>query len=170
MNQKNTSVLAALLTLGIGVFLIIRPGTALRTVVIILSVMLLINGVLAGLAYFNERPSRQEVTLLAAALAVLLGVFGLLRPATFVSLFPIMCGVGFVLGGLGGLAAAYKEQGLDTGISLLRFLVCGLLIALGVVMFINPFSSAVTMTRVLGWFLAVSGGLGLLAQLTGLSR
>ena len=166
MNQKNMGALGALLLLFMGIFLIIRPGTALRTVVIFLSVILLINGVIMGLAYFNERESRLSMNLAGACVAILFGVVGLLRPNTIVSIFPIICGVGFVLGGLGGLAGAYQERQKDAGTGLLRVLVAALLIVIGVVMFINPFSSALTMTRVTGWFLAISGGFGVLLAMT----
>ena len=166
MNQKTLSMAGMVLMLGIGVLLVIRPGMALHIVVIMMAAMMLLNSLLVVLAYFNEKEERNPVNLATAVLTMVLGVIGLIRPRSLAEMFPLIMGIAFAVSGLSALAGSCFDWKMQIGLWLPRMILGLVLIGLAVLLILNPFSSALTLTRIIGWFLIFFGGCGLVSAIS----
>ena len=73
MTQKNVSLTQMVIVAAVGLLLVIKPGFAVRTVLIVLAAMLLLNGLIEVLTCLSEKAERDMVKLLGGIVMMLLG-------------------------------------------------------------------------------------------------
>ena len=166
MTQKNVSLAQMVIVAAVGLLLAFKPGFAVRTVLVVLAAMLLVNGLIGVLTCLSEKEERDMVKLIGAVVMMLLGGLALLKLRWAEDFFPILCGVGFAAGGLNALLAAYRMRRDRTGYFQIPAVCGAILIILAVVLWIDPFGTAVSLTRVVGWFLVFSGACGIVTALS----
>ena len=160
-------VLMSLLYLGLGVFLVMKPGTALNIVCYALGGVVLLGAVIQLVRYFLvERGIFQsQLTLISGLVCLALGGFLILRSDIVVRILPIVFGLFVIFDAIGRVQNALdlRRCGYDSWKGFLFLPV--LSVVLGVVLVANPFGAMETLVMAIGIILIVEGAINLLSAL-----
>ena len=160
-------VIMSLLYVGLGIFLVMKPGTALNIVCYALGGVVLACAAVQLIRYFvAERGVFQsQLTLISGLVCLALGVFLLLRSDIVVKILPIVFGLFVIFDAIGRVQNALdlRRCGYDSWKGFLLLPV--LSVVLGVVLVINPFGAMETLVMAIGIILIVEGAINLLSAL-----
>ncbi len=160
-------ILMSALYLGLGIFLLLVPGTALNVVCYALGAVVLVCAVVQLVRYFAvERGVFQsQLTLISGLVCLGLGAFLIIRSDIVVRLLPIVFGLFVIFDSLGRIQNALELRRCQYS-SWKGFLLLALLsIVLGVVMIVDPFGAMETLVMAIGIILILEGTLNLLSAL-----
>ena len=160
-------ILMSALYLGLGIFLLLVPGTALNVVCYALGAVVLVCAVVQLVRYFAvERGVFQsQLTLISGLVCLGLGAFLIIRSDIVVRLLPIVFGLFVIFDSLGRIQNALELRRCQYS-SWKGFLLLALLsIVLGVVMIVDPFGAMETLVMAIGIILIIEGTLNLLSAL-----
>ena len=151
-------ILMSVLYLGLGIFLLMRPSTALNVVCYALGGVVLVCAAVQLVRYFAvERGIFQsQLTLISGIICLGLGAF-LILPIVF-GLFVIFDSLGRIQNALDLRRCEYPSW---KGFLLLPVLS----VVLGVVMILNPFGTMETLVMAIGIILIIEGAINLLSAL-----
>ena len=156
-------ILMSLLYVGLGIFLVMKPGTALNIVCYALGGVVLACAAVQLIRYFVvERGIFQsQLTLISGLVCLALGAFLLLRSDIVVSILPIVFGLFVIFDASGRVQNALdlRRCGYDSWKGFL------LLPVLSVVLILNPFGAMETLVMAIGVILIVEGAINLLSAL-----
>ena len=154
-------VLMSVLYLGLGIFLVMKPGTALNIVCYALGGVVLACAAVQLIRYFvvERGVFQSQLTLISGIICLALGAFLLLRSDIVVSiLFVIFDAIARVQNALDLRRCGYDSW---KGFLLLPVLS----VVLGVVLIVNPFGAMETLVMAIGVILIVEGAINLLSAL-----
>jgi uncharacterized membrane protein HdeD (DUF308 family) len=154
---RTSFLMTAGLTILLGLILIIAPGIAIRTIFLVVGWMLLLTGAASLLtALCSKGKPVGQGDLVLGLIQVATGLVVLMRPGFLMSLVGIVLGFIMLLHGVHDIqnAREAKALGYDHRLSLVVGIVTGIM---GLVIMINPFSTATTLLRVAGLFLLLDG-------------
>ena len=160
-------ILMSVLYIGLGIFLLMVPGTALNVVCYALGAVVLACAVVQLVRYFvAERGIFQsQLTLISGLVCLGLGAFLIFRSDVVVRILPIVFGLFVIFDSLGRIQNALELRRCNYG-SWKGFLLLAVLsIALGVVMILNPFGTMETLVMAIGVILIIEGALNLFSAL-----
>ena len=150
-------VLTAILTLILGILLISSPGTAMRTVFLLVGWTLVISGAASLLtAIFSKGQPVGQGDLVLGLIQVATGLVVLMRPGFLMSLAGIVVGFVLLIHGIHDIQHARESKALgyewkmSMGVGVAA-------VVMGVIVMINPFSTIETLLRIAGIFLLVDG-------------
>ena len=150
-------VLTAILTLILGILLITSPGTAMRTVFLLVGWTLVISGAASLLtALLSRGQPVGQGDLVLGLVQVATGLVVLMRPGFLMSLAGIVVGFVLLIHGIHDIqnAREHKALGYDWKLSMGVGIAA---VVMGVIVMINPFSTMETLLRIAGIFLLVDG-------------
>lgn len=150
MKDKAVPLLKAVVLILAGVIFLVNPGGSLLSVVKIFGAALLAYGIFTAVSQLLARDEKQPGALTAGLIAVAVGIVVFIAPAFVVSLFPVVAGVIVIIGGAKRFwdALAAKNAGdRDWPLGLALSLVC---VALGVLVVVNPFGTALGFVKLIG--------------------
>lgn len=160
-------VIMSVLYLGLGVFLLMRPGTALNVVCYALGAVVLACAATQLLRYFLGEHGllQSQLTLISGLICLGLGAFLILRSDIVVSILPIVFGLFVVFDSIGRVqnALELRRCGYESWRGFLFLPV--LSVVLGVIMILNPFGTMETLVMAIGVILVVEGAINLLSAL-----
>ena len=150
-------VLTAVLTVVLGIMLIAAPGTAVRTVFLLVGWMLVISGAVSLLnAILAKGQPVGQGDLVLGLVQLATGLVVLMRPGFLMSLAGIVVGFVLLIHGIHDIQHARESKAL--GFEWRLSMGIGIVAAvMGIVVMINPFSTAETLLRIAGVFLLVDG-------------
>ena len=153
-------ILMSVLYLGLGIFLLMRPSTALNVVCYALGGVVLVCAAVQLVRYFAvERGIFQsQLTLISGIICLGLGAFLILRSDIVVRILPIVFGLFVIFDSLGRIQNALDLRRCEYP-SWKGFLL------LGVVMILNPFGTMETLVMAIGIILIIEGAINLLSAL-----
>ena len=156
-------ILMSVLYLELGIFLLMRPSTALNVVCYALGGVVLVCAAVQLVRYFAvERGIFQsQLTLISGIICLGLGAFLILRSDIVVRILPIVFGLFVIFDSLGRIQNALDLRRCEYP-SWKGFL---LLPVLGVVMILNPFGTMETLVMAIGIILIIEGAINLLSAL-----
>ena len=160
-------ILMSVLYLGLGIFLLMRPSTALNVVCYALGGVVLVCAAVQLVRYFAvERGIFQsQLTLISGLVCLALGAFLIIRSDVVVRVLPIVFGLFVIFDSLGRIQNALELRRCEYP-SWKGFLLLAVLsIALGVIMIVDPFGTMETLVMAIGVILIVEGSLNLLSAL-----
>ena len=164
---KWNMILMSLLYLGLGVFLLAKPGIALNIVCYALGGVVLACAAVQLIRYFvMERGVFQsQLTLISGLVCLGLGAFLIIRSDIVVSILPIVFGLFVIFDALGRVQNALdlRRCGYDSWKGFLLLPV--LSVVLGIIMLVNPFGAMETLVMAIGVILIVEGTINLLSAL-----
>lgn len=168
--KKMLHILEMLVVCGLGLTLILSPKRSLDTALTILGIALLAGGVIAVGYYFFTRHKVSEgqqpmFIALAGCVAVVAGLVVILAPNLLTQVFRFVAGILVAFSGILNLVKALearKEGKKGWQILLVLSLIA---IAMGVLVFINPFQSESTLVILVGAVLIYNGILGIIAAI-----
>lgn len=155
------------LYLGLGVFLLLRPGTALNIVCYALGAVVLACAAAQLIRYFISEHGvlQSQLTLISGLICLALGAFLFLRSDIVVSILPIVFGLFVVFDSIGRVQNALELRRCGYA-SWKGFLTLPVLsVVLGVIMILNPFGTMETLVMAIGIILVVEGAINLLSAL-----
>ena len=151
------SLLTALLTIIMGIVLLLLPNATNKVVGIIVGIIFLIEGINSVYKYFHREGAKlYNLNLIFGVLYALLGVVIILYPFTVVEFVTVCLGIYMIINGASKVNYAlwlkrWNEE------SWLITLATGILIAIvGILVIFNPFAS-LTLTKLAGAFLIITG-------------
>ena len=150
-------VLTAVLTLILGILLISSPGTAMRTVFLLVGWTLVISGAASLLtAVFSKGQPVGQGDLVLGLIQLATGLVVLMRPGFLMSLAGIVVGFVLLIHGIHDIqhARESKALGYEWKLSMSVGIAA---VVMGVIVMVNPFSTVETLLRIAGVFLLVDG-------------
>ena len=160
-------VLMSILYLGLGIFLLLVPGTALNIVCYALGGVVLACAAVQLIRYFAvERGVFQsQLTLISGLVCLGLGAFLIIRSDIVMRILPIVFGLFVIFDSLGRIQNALELRRCEYP-SWKGFLLLAVLsIALRGIMNVDPFGTMETLVMAIGVILIVEGSLNLLSAL-----
>ena len=151
------SLLTALLTIIMGIVLLLLPNATNKVVGIIVGIIFLIEGINSVYKYFHREGAKlYNLNLIFGILYALLGVVIILYPFTVVEFVTVCLGIYMIINGASKVNyALWLKRGNEE--SWLITLATGILIAIvGILVIFNPFAS-LTLTKLAGAFLIITG-------------
>lgn len=151
------SLLTALLTIIMGIVLLLLPNATNKVVGIIVGIIFLIEGINSVYKYFHREGAKlYNLNLIFGVLYALLGVVIILYPFTVVEFVTVCLGIYMIINGSSKVNyALWLKKGNEE--SWLITLATGILIAIvGILVIFNPFAS-LTLTKLAGAFLIITG-------------
>ena len=151
------SLLTALLTIIMGIVLLLLPNATNTVVGIIVGIIFLIEGINSVYKYFHREGAKlYNLNLIFGVLYALLGVVIILYPFTVVEFVTVCLGIYMIINGASKVNyALWLKKGNEE--SWLITLATGILIAIvGILVIFNPFAS-LTLTKLAGAFLIITG-------------
>ena len=160
---KDTFAISGVVTFIIGLLLLIYPDFTGKALCYMLSAVLIIKG---GMGIFNRYrnknlPSPVPFELFGNVMTILFGLFVALRSEFVISIIPFVFGVFLLMSGITSLQKGLMLKNMEYPqwkMSLI-FAATKLLLAFAIMM--NPFSTALTLTRFIGGCLVYDGISGL---------
>jgi uncharacterized membrane protein HdeD (DUF308 family) len=166
-NLKWNLIIMSVLYLALGVFLILKPDTAMNIVCYALGALVLICAAVQLIRYFLAERGvfKSQLTLISGIVCLALGGFLILRNDIVIRILPIIFGLFVVFDSIGRVQNALELRRCHYS-SWKGFLLLAVLsIALGVIMIVNPFGTMETLVTAIGVILLVEGALNLLSAL-----
>ncbi len=160
-------VLMSALYLGLGVFLLMKPTTALNIVCYALGTVVLACAAVQLIRYFvvERGVFQSQLTLISGIICLALGAFLILRSDIVVSILPIVFGLFVIFDSISRVQNALdlRRCGYSSWKSFLLLPV--LSVVLGVIMILNPFGTMETLVMAIGIILIVEGSINLISAL-----
>ena len=157
----------SVLYLGLGIFLVMKPGTALNIVCYALGGVVLACAAVQLIRYFvvERGVFQSQLTLISGIVCLALGAFLLLRSDIVVSVLPVVFGLFVIFDAIARVQNALdlRRCGYDSWKGFLLLPV--LSVVLGVVLIVNPFGAMETLVMAIGIILIVEGAINLLSAL-----
>lgn len=151
------SLLTSLFTIIMGIVLLLLPNATNKVVGIIVGIIFLIEGINSVYKYFHREGAKlYNLNLIFGVLYALLGVVIILYPFTVVEFVTVCLGIYMIINGASKVNyALWLKRGNEE--SWLITLATGILIAIvGILVIFNPFAS-LTLTKLAGAFLIITG-------------
>lgn len=153
---------SAIITLVVGLMFVIFPESVVRWIVIIIGIVSLLGGAAQIVTYFAYRNSYPRNNFpIFGALILIWGILLLVQPALWVNLFMIVMSVPIILLAVGQLVALNRSRkiGFEIGFGSYIFPVLSLLA--GIVVILNPFSTAMWLVLFVGVWCILYGVVGM---------
>ena len=151
------SILAAIITIAAGLVLLFLPNLTNKVVGIIAGAIFLIEGINSIYKYFHREGAKlYNLSLVFGVLYSILGVVIIIYPFTVVEFVTVCLGLFMIINGASKVNhALWLKRGNEE--SWLITLATGILVAIvGVLVIFNPFAS-LTLTKLAGAFLIITG-------------
>ena len=160
-------VLMSILYLGLGIFLLLVPGTAMNIVCYALGGVVLACAAVQLVRYFAvERGVFQsQLTLISGLVCLGLGAFLIIRSDIVVRILPIVFGLFVIFDSLGRIQNALELRRCEYPSWKIFLLLAVLSVVLGIVMVVDPFGTMETLVMAIGLILILEGALNLLSAL-----
>ena len=150
-----TSVIVSLALIIVGIFLIVSPETTLSFVSYGTGIILLITGLIPTINFFINKENQKylDISFIFGIIFIIVGIVIIINPKIVASIVPLLIGIWMIINGVIKLYYSIlinkTIKSISSIIISLLILVCGLLLVL------NPFGGAVTLTIIIGIFLVV---------------
>ena len=143
----------------IGLILIIFPEISMLAVCYMLGISAIVFGIVKFTGYFSSDPNglALQFDFAFGVIAILLGLIVILHPGNVMALVPVIMGIYFMIDGIMKIQTAVDAKRFGVNgwwLILVSAIVTG---AVGILLLINPFESAVALTVLLGITLLADG-------------
>ncbi len=145
-------LLVGLLSATAGVILVLQPSHSLAALAVVVGIFLLIDGVIELIASFGRAENRALAAIIGV-LGIVIGIALIRHPIHGVAAIGLLIGIWLVAAGVIRLVAALVEG----GHRLLRALIAGLEIVVGVVIVSDPHIGYTALAVIAGIWLILNG-------------
>lgn len=152
------SVVISLLMVVLSIFMIVRPMKSMEVFIIAFSVILLVNGIGSFIAYFSCSSEEKifSFDFIIGIITIIAGILVYIYRLNLLDVFPIILGIWIVITNLFRLQLAINFSSIENSNSGILIVLSILMIAVGILLIINPFASIITVTTLVGIFLLIS--------------
>lgn len=150
---KNLSLITITAGLVIGILLLFQPDKTVQLVSIMCGITVISLGVGAWISYFTKVKS--TILAILGSLAIILGIVLCVKYKSIISVVLLLFGIFVLISGIIDLVSAIDAKRNDLKSWLLSLIMAAASIIMGLLVIINPFSSMLILTRILGASLIV---------------
>ena len=150
-------VWSSLAYLIIGFILLIKPGTALVTIVHILALLAVVMGVVSLVTYFKDKYSVGNGGVIKGIVYFVIAAFLYFGAGFIISIVPFILGLLIVISGIVKLQEALDMMKYRADGSVLVLVIAILCLVFGILILINPFGTAELLFRIIGIALIYNG-------------
>ena len=140
----------------IGFILLIKPGTALVTIVHILALLAVVMGVVSLVTYFKDKYSVGNGGVIKGIVYFVIAAFLYFGAGFIISIVPFILGLLIVISGIVKLQEALDMMNRADG-SVTVLVIAILSLVFGILILINPFGTAELLFRIIGIALIYNG-------------
>ena len=157
------TIVSGILMLLTGAFCLMNPGQTFLSLAFIIGLVMVINGLIHTLAYFigrglHNKGDNNGWILIDALLTLLLGILVLFNQLTVDMAIPMVFGMWVLVSGLLRLEAASRIDRQRKPGNFKATLITGVItVVMGLLGFINPFVTYVSIIPILGFFMLIQG-------------
>lgn len=141
----------------IGFILLIKPGTALVTIVHILALLAVVMGVVSLVTYFKDKYSVGNGGVIKGIVYFFIAAFLYFGAGFIISIVPFILGLLIVISGIVKLQEALDMMKYRADGSVTVLVIAILSLVLGILILINPFGTAELLFRIIGIALIYNG-------------
>lgn len=160
---KNLSLITIVASVIIGLVLLIKPDEALQFVSLICGLTILILGIGCWVTYFAKNNS--VFMAVVGTLSLIVGIFVCVKYKAIISFMLFIFGIFLVISGIIDLLSAVDAKRNDMKSWIISLIMSLAIIVMGIIVTVDPFSSMVLVTRLLGAALMAYAVLDLIALL-----
>lgn len=155
--EKYSSIISILMII-VSLFLIFKPVKSLEFIVLIFGVILIANGLMRIVSYFNidEEMRLMSLDLLEGIITILTGTLTLVYRQDLISVFPVILGIWIIAKNIVKLQFAINLSTIPNSSWGWLIVLSILTIILGIIIIINPFSTLIAITLLSGILLLVT--------------
>ena len=159
------SIIFSLIFIVTGVFLLVKPETAINVVCYVLGIILVLWGVVSIIQFFSDKNSSNYLSMsfIFGSFVFIFGIIILIKPTIVASIVPLLLGVWMVINGVTKLSYAlsiYRETK-----NFLSILGSIFIIVFGITLIFNPFEGAKGLIQIIGIALIVYSVLDLVESI-----
>lgn len=166
------SILISILMIILSIFLIVNPLKSIETFVICFSIILLINGVGNLISYFSIDSTERlySFDLIMGLMTIISGTLILIYRTALIEFFPIVLGIWIIANNLFKIQIAINLSSIKGSNWLWLLLMSIIMIGLGILLIVKPFSSTIAITSVAGIFLLITEIINLIDSIIVLTK
>lgn len=147
----NSSICISIMFIIIGIIMVLMPKMSLEILGVILSVILIINGVILMITDIKLNNNFIPVDMLPASmLSILLGIMMLIYPNVLSIIIPLMLGTWFIMTSIFKIRLTLYLSKIQNTPWILLMLISILSIVCGFILILNPIDSSVAITLFIG--------------------
>lgn len=156
---KKSFTISSVLSLAMGILLLIYPDFTNKAICYAIGGILIVRGIFSAVRYFTNKDdvSLFRFDLIWGIILCAMGAFVLLRSDIIISIIPIVFGLFLIVSGFLTLQKAFNLKQMNYSKWTTSLILALIKAVLGVIMLINPFSTALTLTRFIGVGLVYDG-------------
>mgnify|MGYP004643645863 FL=1 len=155
--EKYSSIISILMII-VSLFLIFKPVKSLEFIVLIFGVILIANGLMRIVSYFNidNEMRLMSLDLLEGIITILTGTLTLVYRQDLINVFPVILGIWIIAKNIVKLQFAINLSTIPNSGWGWLIVLSILTIILGIIIIINPFSTLIAITLLSGILLLVT--------------
>lgn len=145
-----TSIIFSIIFIAIGIFLLLKPETAINIICYVLGVILILWGVVSMIQFFSDKTSESylSISFIFGAFVFIFGLIILIKPEIIASIIPLLLGIWMLINGVTKLSYSLTINKLSNAtVSIIGSI---LIIILGVLLIFNPFAGAKSLVQIIG--------------------
>lgn len=147
----NSSICISIMFIIIGIIMVIMPKMSLEILGVILSVILIINGIILMITDIKLNNNFIPIDMLPASmLSILLGIMMLIYPNILSIIIPLMLGTWFIMTSIFKIRLTLYLSKIKNTPWILLMLISILSIVCGFILILNPIDSSVAITLFIG--------------------
>ena len=154
---EKSSIITSILMLIVSILLILMPETILNSIVVLLGIAALLDGILHSISYIITDKEMKAFSneLFFGILEIMTGGLLFLFKANIINIFPVIIGIWIIIAGVTKFQLAFNLRGIDSKwiVVLLSSIIS---IILGILIILNPFSTVMTITVISGIILLIT--------------
>ena len=145
---KNLSVITIIVSLLIGAVLLIKPDESLKLVSLLCGITVIALGIAALFSYFTKY--KTAVLAVLGTVSIIGGIIISVKYQAIMSVIIFIFGLFILLSGIVDFFSAIDSKKSDISSWIVSLVLAVVTMVFGLVIMVNPFSSVVVMTRILG--------------------
>ena len=143
----------------LAVFLFFKPAESLQFIMIIFGFLLIVNGLMHLISYFNIKSNEARLfsyELAQAIIAIVLGFVFIINTTLVSSIFPFIIGIWIIIESISRLQLAFNLRDIPNSKWSILLVLSIFNFFIGLVFIFNPFKTAEAITTVCGALLALT--------------
>lgn len=167
MSLIRDKILTGIMLLLVGILFWVAPATTTRAIYGAVGVVLALSGAIRLIIALRIRGTSflKILTIAIAILILILGIFLIINPEFLINYSFIVFGLIMIVNGLVNIFSVLKGEINVGGNKPIYLILSVLLVIAGVIVLINPFSTAQTLTMGIGFMLILSGIINIIIAL-----
>ena len=160
----NISFIMIILDILVGILFISKPELSNKVALITIGSLIIVHGLYNLINFFYDGLGNPffKIELLSGLINLVLGIAIILNPINTINILGIGFGLWLLVNGLEVAYYTYKFLKSNEEIAPLILFVSVASIIMGIIVMINPFSSFMVITKLIGLFIVANGGINII--------